>query len=107
MDPQGHVDVADTAQPGAGSATYPPGASVYDADGEKLGTVSDRQDKDDFLVVHKGRLFGHDAYVPRAAIDHSDVNGVHLRVRKDELKGMNQTPHARANRADQTYHRRA
>jgi hypothetical protein len=65
---------------------------VYDADGEKLGTVSDRQDKDDFLVVHKGRLFGHDDYIPRAAIARADAESVHLRVRKDDLKGMNQTP---------------
>jgi hypothetical protein len=71
---------------------YPPGASVYDADGEKLGAVSDRQDKEDFLLVHKGRLFGHDAYVPRAAIERADADGVHLRVRKDDLKSMNQTP---------------
>jgi len=91
MDQQEHVDVSDPS-PSAGSANYSPGASVYDADGEKLGTISDRQDKEDFLVVHKGRLFGHDAYIPRAAIDHCDVNGVHLRVRKDDLKGMNQTP---------------
>ena len=91
MDQQGRVDVAD-ASTGAGSANYPPGAPVYDADGEKLGTVSDQQDKDDFLVVHKGRLFGHDAYIPRAAVNHSDVNGVHLRVRKDDIKGMNKTP---------------
>lgn len=75
-----------------GNANLPSGAPVYDADGEKLGTISDMQDKDDFLVVHKGRLFGHDAYIPRAAINHADVNGVHLRVRKDDLKGMNQTP---------------
>jgi hypothetical protein len=91
MDPQGqlHVSVVST---GAGSADYPPGVAVYDAGGEKLGTVSDRQDKEDFLVVHKGRLFGHDASIPRAAIERSDADGVHLRVRKDELKGMNQTP---------------
>ena len=94
MDQQGRAEVSDAADAamGAGSATYPPGASVYDAGGEKLGTVSDRQDKDDFLVVHKGRLFGHDAYIPRAAIDHSDGNGVQLRVRRDDLRGMNQTP---------------
>jgi hypothetical protein len=91
MDQQEHVDVADTAT-GAGSATYPPGASVYDADGEKLGAVSDRQDKEDFLVVHKGRLFGHDAYIPRTAVARTDPDGIHLGVRKDELKGMNQTP---------------
>jgi hypothetical protein len=91
MDQQGRVDVPETST-GAGRATYPPGASVYDAGGEKLGTVSDRQDKDDFLLAHKGRLFGRDVYIPRAAIDRSDVTGVHLRVRKEDLKGMNQTP---------------
>jgi len=90
MDQQGRVDVPETST-GAGRATYPAGASVYAADGEKLGAVSDRQDKHDFLLVHKGRLFGHDVYIPRAAIERSDVTGVHLRVRKDELKGMNQT----------------
>jgi hypothetical protein len=91
MDQQGHVDAPEPSI-GAGSATFPPGASVYDADGEKLGTVSDRQDKDDFLVVHKGWLFSHDASIPRAAIERSDVTGIHLRVRKDDLKGMTQTP---------------
>ncbi len=91
MDQQGRADVPETST-GAGSTPYPPGASVYDADGEKLGTVSDRQDKDDFLLAHKGRLFGHDVYIPRAAIERSDTTGVHLRVRKGELKGMNQTP---------------
>ena len=75
-----------------GNASFPSGTSVYDAAGEKLGVVSDRQDKEDFLVVHKGRLFGHDALVPRVVIDREDTNGVHLRVRKDDLKGMNQTP---------------
>ena len=75
-----------------GNASLPSGTPVYDAGGEKLGTVSDRQDKDGFLVVHKGRFLGHDALVPRAAIDHEDGNGVYLRVRKDDLKSMNQTP---------------
>jgi hypothetical protein len=91
MDQQGHVEVADNGM-GAGSANYPPGASVYDADGEKLGTVSDRQDKEGFLVVHKGRFLGHDALVPRAAVEREDASGVYLRVRKDDLKGTKQTP---------------
>jgi hypothetical protein len=91
MDQQEHVDLPETST-GAGNATYPAGVSVYTADGEKLGTVSDRQEKDDFLLVHKGWLFGHDLYIPRAAINHSDMNGVHLRVRKDDIKGMNKTP---------------
>jgi hypothetical protein len=91
MDQQGRVAVPETST-GAGSATYFPGTPVYDADGEKLGAVSDRQDKDNFLLVHKGRLFGRDVYIPRAAIDRSNATGVHLRVRKDELTGANQKP---------------
>ena len=87
MDQQGRREYST----GAGNATYLQGVSVYDAGGEKLGTVSARQDKDDYLVVHKGRLFGHDTAIPRAAIDKSDGKGIYLVMRKDELKGMKQT----------------
>jgi len=75
-----------------GNTSFPSGTPVYDAGGEKLGTVSDRQDKEGFLVVHKGRFLGHDALVPRTVIDHEDPNGVYLRVRKDDLKSLKQTP---------------
>jgi hypothetical protein len=91
MDQQGRYDTAH-AVTGTESANYPPGVAVYDADGEKLGTVSDWQDKRNFLVVHKGRLFGHDTDIPHAAIQYSEMNGVYLRVRKDELISMKQTP---------------
>ena len=91
MDQQGRYDTAH-AVTGTESANYPPGVPVYDADGEKLGTVSDWQDKRNFLVVHKGRLFGHDTDIPHAAIQYSEMNGVYLRVRKDELISMKQTP---------------
>ncbi len=106
MDQQEHVDVADAAT-GAESTNYSPGATVYDADGEKLGTVSDRQDKEDFLVVHKGLLFSHDAYIPRAAINHSDVNGIHLRRAQGRPQGHEPDDAARADCADPPYHRRA
>lgn len=75
---------------GAGSAQCSPGVAVYDADGEKLGTVSDWQDIHNFLIVHQGRLFGHDTYIPHAAIQYSDMNGVHLRLRHDDLSSMQQ-----------------
>lgn len=75
-----------------GTASFPSGIAVYDADGEKLGTVSDRQDKEGFLIVHRGHLFSRDALIPHAAIDWGDMNGVHLHVRKADLKGLNQTP---------------
>jgi hypothetical protein len=91
MDQQGRYDTAHVVTR-TDSANYPLGVPVYDADGEKLGTVSDWQDKRNFLVVHKGRLFGYDTDIPHAAIHYSEMNGVYLRVRKDELISMNQTP---------------
>jgi hypothetical protein len=74
----------------AGSAHCPPGVSVYDADGERLGMVSDWQDVHNFLIVHHSRLVGHDTYVPHAAIKYSDMNGVHLRLRQVDLTSMQQ-----------------
>jgi hypothetical protein len=95
MDPQVWGEVSDLST-GAQSAHCPPGVSVYDADGEKLGTVSGWQDMRNFLIVHKGRLFGHDAYIPHAAIKYSDMNGVHLRVRQGDLTSMQQPQPERA-----------
>ena len=91
MDQQGRGEVSD-ASTGAGSAQCPPGVSVYDADGEQLGTVSDWQEMHNFLIVHQGRLFGHDTYVPHAAIKYSDMNGVHLRLRQGDLTSIKQPP---------------
>jgi hypothetical protein len=91
MDQQGYGEVSN-ASTGAGSAQFPPGVAVYDADGEQLGTVSDWQEMHNFLIVHQGRLFGHDTYVPHAAIKYSDMNGVHLRLRQGDLTRMKQPP---------------
>jgi hypothetical protein len=90
-DQQGRYDAAHVVTR-TESANYPLGVPVYDADGEKLGTESDWQDKRNFLVVHKGRLFGHDTDIPHAASHYSEMHGVYLRMRKDELTRMNQTP---------------
>lgn len=91
MDQQGRGEVLD-ASPGRRSVPGPPGVSVYDADGEQLGTVSDWQDKHNFLIVHQGRLFGHDTYIPHTAIRYSDMNGVHLHVRQVDLTTIKQQP---------------
>jgi hypothetical protein len=95
MDQQEHVDVSH-ASTGAESSSCPPGVWVYDADGEKLGTVSDWQEMRRFLIVHQGRLFGHDTFVPHAAITHSDMNGVHLCLRQGDLPSMMQRQPERA-----------
>jgi len=89
MDLQERGEMAE-AWIGPGSVQCPSGVAVYDADGEKLGTVSDWQDIRNFLIVHQGRLFGHDTYIPHAAIMYSDMNGVHLRLRHDDLTNMQQ-----------------
>jgi hypothetical protein len=89
MDQPGRSAVSGTST-GAGSAQYSPGVAVYDVDGEKLGTVSDWQEMRHFLIMHQGRLLGHNTYVPHAVIKYSDMNGVHLRLRHDELSSMQQ-----------------
>lgn len=91
MDQQGRGGISN-ASIDTGSAQRPPGVSVYDADGEQLGTVSDWQEKRNFLIVHQGRLFGHDTYVPHVAIRYSDMNGVHLYVRQGDLASMKHQP---------------
>jgi hypothetical protein len=91
MDQQGRGAMSD-ASTGAETTLCPPGVAVYDSDGEQLGTVSDWQDMHNFLIVHQGRLFGHDTYVPHAAIKYSDMNGVHLRLRHGDLTSMKQPP---------------
>ncbi len=89
MDYQGLGSIADGSID-ALRAQRSGGVVVYDADGERLGTVSDWQDVHRFLLVHQGQPFGQDTYIPHAAIRYSDMNGVHLRLRHIDLMRMPQ-----------------
>lgn len=65
------------------------GTTVYDAGGDKVGTVSEHSAQGGYLVVHKGWLFPKDVYVPLNAIGRADADGVYLNMYTDDLKNQN------------------
>jgi uncharacterized protein (TIGR02271 family) len=65
----------------------PLGATVYDAAGDKVGTVAEYDLQAGYLLVEKGWLFHKDIYVPTSAISRIDENGVYLQLYKDDLQG--------------------
>lgn len=65
------------------------GTTVYDAGGDKVGTVSEHNVQGGYLVLHKGWLFPKDVYVPLNAIGRADADGVYLNMYKDDLKNQN------------------
>jgi hypothetical protein len=74
----------------SGHLTYdlhvPPGASVYDVAGEKLGKVRGRIAVGGRFRLTMGALVLHEYYVPKSAIIRIDSTGIHLDVTKDEVK---------------------
>jgi len=58
------------------------GATVYGADGEKVGKVHEAGAN--YIVVAKGFFFPTDYYIPFNAIASSTADGVYLTVSKDE-----------------------
>jgi hypothetical protein len=78
-------------QPDAMSHQFFAGAPVYDANGERIGYIS--QDSHDIhsgpggvLLLHQGQFFPRDTYVPLSAVRSSDANGVYLNLTGAELR---------------------
>jgi|GEM_PF-6151247 len=61
---------------------------VFTADGERLGSVSDRPSLRDHLIMQHGKLFTSDLYIPRTAIERIDDNGVYLNVTRDQVDSL-------------------
>ena len=59
-----------------------PGATVYGADGNKVGTV--RTYGGNYMVVEKGFFFPTDYYIPMSAVETYTEEEVYLTVSKDE-----------------------
>src|SRR5829696_3751719 len=68
------------------------GRTVYDRDGDKIGTVEELLGSGaaSSLRVSTGFLgLGHDLYVPTSAVARLDADGnIYLDADKDELEGM-------------------
>jgi len=63
------------------------GMTVYDAAGEKVGTVREYNAQGGYVDVEKGWLFHKDFYIPLNAVTRSDQDGVYLNLYKDDLSG--------------------
>jgi len=72
--------------------TINPGATVYGADGEKVGTVGTYNAS--YMVVGKGFFFPKDYYIPVNFIAESSPDAVYLSVTKDDAlnQGWDQEP---------------
>lgn len=62
------------------------GMIVYDASGEKVGTVAEYMPQNGYMLVQKGWLFHKDFYVPLSAITGATDEAVTLRLGKEELQ---------------------
>ena len=77
----------DIVDPLPGKLPIAPGETVYDASGDKIGTVRQYDPQADCLVVEeKGILSAKDVYIPGSAVQSSDANGVRVTLTKNELK---------------------
>jgi hypothetical protein len=64
----------------------PTGTTVYDTNGDKVGSVVDYDSQSGFMVVEKGWLFHTDLYVPLTLISNTDDQGLYLKITKSDLK---------------------
>ena len=65
------------------------GTPVYDANGDKVGDVSQYQSGDGYFVMTKGFFFPKDLYVPLNAIQRATTDGVYLSLSKDQINNAN------------------
>lgn len=70
----------------AGQIPITVGTDVFDANGEKVGTVKQYNPQASYMVLEKGMLFKKDLYVPVSAIDRTTTDGIRLSLFKDDLK---------------------
>jgi hypothetical protein len=77
-------------QPNMMGHQFNAGTSVYDANGERIGYISQQSHgihsgPGGVLLLHQGRFFPRDTYVPLSAVRSNDANGVYLNLTKAEL----------------------
>lgn len=75
-----------TKQSSAGRSRLVPGAPVYDAAGEMVGTVDADSLEHDELIVRHSAMFPHDLDVPRTAISRVEPDGVYLTLSRRALR---------------------
>src|ERR1051326_3402037 len=74
-----------TSDPSDGNA-FLDGKDVFDASGEKVGSVSWQNRQAGYLAIQKGWLFANEVYVPFSAVVSQDSRGLFLNLSKEDLK---------------------
>ncbi len=69
----------------AGIQTHPEGQTVLDSNGEKLGTVIDHNEPNQYLVVEKGAFFTKDLYIPYSSVTGTDDQGIRVNIAKGDF----------------------
>jgi len=62
------------------------GKMAYDANREKIGTVTVHNMQSGYFVAQKGMLFPHDVYIPVGAVTRADASSVYLNLTNDQLR---------------------
>jgi hypothetical protein len=78
-----------TAAPAAASAPAQQPierATVFDMNGDKIGTVTEYDPQAGYFVVQKGWLFPKDRYIPLTAVAGVYTDGVHLNLAQSDLQ---------------------
>ena len=88
-----------------GQVPIAPGTDVFDANGDKVGTVRQYNPQTSYLVLEKGTLFKKDLYVPVSAINRTTTDGIQLSLFKDDLKADRFTAPPTADASDMATNR--
>jgi hypothetical protein len=68
------------------------GMTVYDANGDKIGTVLQYDRTGGWFQTEKGVFFPRDRYIPFSAIDRIGPSGIYLSTTKDYVEAMYDQP---------------
>lgn len=78
-DPIAHGDVNNRQR-------FVEGTPVYDAAGDKIGSLQQYDAQGGYLLVQKGLIFHRDVYIPTNAVTRTDSDGIFINAYKDDLK---------------------
>lgn len=62
------------------------GRMAFDANRQKVGTITTYNMQAGYLVAQKGTLFSHDVYLPVDAVSRADASGIYLNLTNDQLR---------------------
>ncbi len=65
-----------------------PGMPIYAAAGDEVGTVSEYGVQEPHLIMHKGRIFHKDVYIPLRDVQRVEATGVYLSLTREQVHDL-------------------